>query len=209
MARNISGAGIAVVLGGVILAYSGITGKSVSKSFRALLAGQSPATTPQTNPISGQTGTDSAVGTQNLTSNQIVLGSGGQTYNSIFSSILQGLGKPVTQGNLNALTSVVQTEGKNSYNNPFNVEWHPGDNTAWKGIGNFNSVGVQEYASPQAGVNATVAFLQQNSHWSQFLSALSTGNEQVVNQALSNAYTWAQLKFSSNPQAILSSNLGS
>lgn len=122
--------------------------------------------------------------------------------------VLVGLGAPVTQGNLNTIADVADTEGINNYYNPFNIEWHPGDNPAWQGYASFNSVGVQKYASYQDGVNATVAYLKGNSHWAPYVSALR--NNANAQGALQAAYTWAKLKTVSGVQAVseLGQNLG-
>lgn len=188
-ARNISASVILLGIGGSVLAYSGLRGKSVSTSIRALLAGQSPATTAQSLGITPTPVLD-ASGTNIVPSNT----SGGASQQAFYSAVLTGLGIPVTQGALNGLAGVTHTEGVNGYNNPFNIEWHPGDNPAWQGTASFNDVGVQEYGSFNQGVSATVAYLQGNSHWSNVVAALKTGNQAMVEAALTSAYTWAQFK---------------
>lgn len=213
MANSISGAGIAVTLAGAIFAYSAIKGKSISSSIRALLAGQSPASTVQANPITSPDTSLSTPGSPVASSGstfQSQVPGYTNTYGNFFTDVLNGLGKPITQGNLNALAGVVQTEGKNNYYNPFNIEWHEGMNTAWKGVGNWNPQGVQEYANYQQGVAASVAFFSQNSGWRQFLSALASGNQSMVQAALANEYgSWgATFRPAPNPSPILSSNLG-
>lgn len=50
---GISGTAITVILVGGVLAYSGIKGKGIGATFRALLSGQSPDAVAQSNPISG------------------------------------------------------------------------------------------------------------------------------------------------------------
>lgn len=181
-ARNISPAILIVAVAGSVLAYSGVKGKSISKSFQALLAGQSPADTAQ---ATGIPTLDDSTGF-NLTTSA---SSGGVSEQSFFSDVLRGLGAPVTSGALATLAGVVHTEGVNNYYNPFNIEWHPGDNTAWQGSGNFNSAGVQKYGSYAEGVNATVAFLQNNSRWSNVVAALKSGNEPMGNAALQAVYS--------------------
>lgn len=180
MASTVPASGLLLLAGGAVLAYSGLKGKGVANSIRALLAGQSPATALQTTGITA--GDSSTVPTVA----GVVGGTG--TQSSFFSGVLQGLGAPVSQANLSALAGVNYTEGVNSYNNPFNIEWHPGDNPAWQGVGNWNSVGVQEYASPAQGIAATVAFLQNNSRWSTLVSALQASNQQLAQSALSTIY---------------------
>lgn len=114
----------------------------------------------------------------------------GATYSAWFDKLLSDLGIPQSQGALQGLADVVHEEGANSYNNPFNIEWHPGMPSSWKGTSNFNSVGVQEYANQAAGLSATEAFLQGNSNWDPFLSALRTGSRSAVDSSLEQIYTW-------------------
>lgn len=210
-ARNISGAVLVLGIGGAVLAYSGLTGKGFAGSVRALLAGQSPSTAPQTNPITGSSSSDGTSGQSAGDTQLVPVGDAGPgaTESQFLSDVTRGLGAQPTQGTLNGLAAVVQTEGVNNYYNPFNIEWHPGENTAWKGIANWNSVGVQEYGSYQQGVQATVAFLTQNSHWSNVVSAIKSGNQQMVESALTNAYTWAKLKLAgNNASSILAKSVG-
>lgn len=49
--NGISGVAVAITLAGAVLAYSGIKGKGIASSIQALLAGNSPATAAQANPI--------------------------------------------------------------------------------------------------------------------------------------------------------------
>lgn len=201
-ARDISPAVLLVGVGGAVLAYSGLKGKSFSTALQALLAGQSPSTVAQTSAISTQQ--DSTGFTLSSSAS-----TGGVSQQSFYSDVLRGLGAPVTAGNLTALAGVTQTEGVNNYYNPFNIEWHPGDNTAWQGVGNFNDAGVQKYGSYDQGVQATVAFLSQNSHWSNVVSALRSGNGPLATASLTAAYTWATFKpAGSNAGSLLSAPVG-
>lgn len=194
---------IAGVAGGVLV-FSGLKNKSVSSSIKALLAGQDPNTAvgnPSIVPVTDASGF-------NLVQSS---SSGGLSQQAFYSSVLRGLGAPITQGALDGLAGVTQTEGVNNYNNPFNIEWHPGDNPAWKGIGNFNDVGVQKYASPADGVAATVAFLQGNSRWSNVVASLQAGNQGMVESALSTVYaSWgaAFKRAGSNAGSLLTAPVG-
>lgn len=129
-----------------------------------------------------------------------------ETYSDFFTHVLQDMGINPTSGDLAGLTSVVQTEGTNKYFDPFNIEWHAGDNPAWQGTGAFNSVGVQEYANPTMGEQATAAYLKNNSHWSGVVAALQGGNATDVESALRSAYTWAPLQGQNT--SVLSTPLG-
>lgn len=201
-ARDISPAILVIGVAGSVLAYSGLKGKSISKSFQALLAGQNPADTAQINGISTQQ--DPTGFTLSSSSS-----TGGVSEQAFFADVLRGLGAPVTSGNLAGLAGVVQTEGVNNYYNPFNIEWHPGDDPSWRGVGNFNDVGVQEYGSYDQGVAATVAFLKGNSGWSNVINALKSGNQQMVEAALTAKYTWAKFKVAgSNAGSLLSAPVG-
>ena len=133
-------------------------------------------------------------------------------YADFFSQVLAGLGihgKTAAQAQLR-LADVVHEEGANSYYNPFNIEYHPGDNTAYKGTGNFNSVGVQTYGSEAQGVAATIAYLKSNSNWNPLLNALQTGDKSKIDDAFSKIYTWADFKPGSLDDAhnILASIIG-
>lgn len=204
-ARDISPAILVIAVAGSVLAYSGLKGKGISSSFQALLAGQNPANTAQQNAIQ-------QVSTQTDPTGFVLSSSsstGGVTQQAFFSDVLRDLGAPVTQGALNGLAGVTHTEGVNNYFNPFNIEWHEGDNPAWQGVSSFNSVGVQEYGSYDQGVQATVAFLQSNSHWSNVVNALKSGNQSMVEAALTAAYTWATFKPAGNDaSSILSAPVG-
>lgn len=134
------------------------------------------------------------------------------TYAAFFAAVLSDLGIH-GQTAVNAqlgLADVVNEEGPNKYYNPFNIEWHPGDNPAYKGTGNYNSAGVQEYGSEQQGIDATVAFLTSNSRWQQLIDALGTGSKSKIDTAFTNIYTWADFHPGSTntDKNILASKLG-
>lgn len=131
-------------------------------------------------------------------------------YANFFSQLLHQLGIKGSPGALQGLADVVNTEGTNSYYNPFNIEYHPGDSLAYKGTGNYNSVGVQTYGSEAQGISATAAFLQGNANWQPLLDALRTGSKDKVDAAFSSIYTWTQFKPTDTQGAenILDSHLG-
>jgi hypothetical protein len=131
-------------------------------------------------------------------------------YADFFAQLLHQLGIQQSTGALQGLADVVHEEGTNSYYNPFNIEYHPGDNVAYKGTGNVNSVGVQEYGSEAQGVSATAAFLESNPRWSELLSALRTGSKDNVDTAFTHIYTWAPFHAGSVNDAnnILASKIG-
>lgn len=90
----------------------------------------------------------------------------GMTANAV--AILKTLGAPLTQANISSLVHWQTLEGANSYNNPLNTTLRTSGS-----VGTFNSVGVQEYATAQDGIAATVATLL--SGYGSIVSALRTG----------------------------------
>lgn len=197
---QLSGVAIATLLGGGLLAYSGVTGKGFAKGVQALIAGKNPNTAQQTNPI--QSATNTATG-------GIVAPGTGQTYQDFWQAVFNVLGKPSSLGNLEAMAGISNFEGLNSYYNPMNIEYHPGDNPVLQGVDNWNSVGVQEYVSFDQGVKATAYFLTEP-HWAGVNTALTTGSYDLVNAAIKQAYTWAayQAPAKATADQILATRLG-
>lgn len=184
-AKGISGVAVSITVVGALLAYSGLKGKGLAQSFQALIAGNSPATGPQVNPIQ-----DSSGGTSGQSAGATLESAGtGQTYQDFWIAVLTNLGKPSTLGNLEAMAGISNFEGLNSYWNPMNIEYHAGDAAILQGTKAFNTVGVEEYSSFDAGVAATSYFLTEP-HWAGVLTALTTGNFGLVNAAIKQAYTW-------------------
>lgn len=96
--------------------------------------------------------------------------------------ILKGIGAPVTPQNIRFLNAWTQVEGGAASNNPFNTT-EPG----FTATGNYNSVGVKNYATPAGGIQATVATLK-NGRYGNILSALAQGTSaQAAAQALANS----------------------
>lgn len=174
--------GLIVVAGGAAFAYSAIKGKNFSSVVRTLINGGDPASATATPAISTGSAVTAMPGIGALQANP-----GGTTYQAFFTAVLQGLGRPVTQGNLLAFADIVVTEGQNNYWNPMNFTYHDGQSAAMKGVGNWNAQGVQEYASESAGIAATIAGLQQPA-WAAVNTALISGNQQLVHAALNAEY---------------------
>lgn len=83
--------------------------------------------------------------------------------------ILKGVGAPVTPQNVLFVNDWARAEGGSAENNPFNTT-QPG----FGAIGNYNSVGVKRYATPQQGIAATIATLR-NGRYGNILNALHQG----------------------------------
>lgn len=83
-------------------------------------------------------------------------------------SVLKGIGAPVTGANIRSIEAWAQREGGGGTNNPLNTtQPMPGSTT-------FNSVGVQNYSSANQGANATIITLE-NGLYGDILGALKTG----------------------------------
>src|SRR5215831_763575 len=82
--------------------------------------------------------------------------------------ILRGVNAPVTPQNLQAVDAWQRAEGGGALNNPFNT-------TQAGGVSSYNSVGVQNYATPQVGIQATIDTLR-NGRYGPVIAALQQGN---------------------------------
>jgi len=83
--------------------------------------------------------------------------------------ILQGVGAPVTPANLKFFDLWQRAEGGTYSNNPFNTTLQSGQQ-----VGPANSAGVRGYATPQAGIQATIDTLK-NGYYGDILGALRQG----------------------------------
>lgn len=88
-------------------------------------------------------------------------------------SLLRSLGAPPTSQNLLFLDDWARAEGGGAENNPFNTT-QPG----FGSIGKYNRVGVQRYDTPQHGLAATLATLN-NGRYGNILAALKNGSSAV------------------------------
>src|SRR5690349_15122553 len=95
------------------------------------------------------------------------MAAGGSPY---FAGILRGVGAPITPANLTALQAWHQAEGGQAANNPFNTT------QPLQGATSYNSVGVRNYPTPEAGIQATVQTLT-NGRYGNILGALKAGND--------------------------------
>lgn len=102
---------------------------------------------------------------------------GNADLNDMYSQILQGIGAPVTDANLQFMQAWHQAEHGNSGDdnrfNPFNTT------QGASGAYDMNSVGVKGYTDPTQGVNATVQTLQ-NGYYQGILDALQQGTDPMA-----------------------------
>ena len=116
----------------------------------------------------------------------IILGTGDKKQWA--TDFLTKLGKPLTEDNINAMTTWMAWEGghwKNSaYYNPLNTTLKTGGAT-----GSMNSVGVKRYNSWESGLDATIQTISTGKYgYDQILNALSKGNDaQAVISAVNNS----------------------
>lgn len=107
-------------------------------------------------------------------------GVSGVTLRDFFIAVLQGLGAPVTQNNLDKLAAVARLEGHGGDYNPFNYVVGPGTN--------FNSVGVKNYPDVNTGVAQTVRLLRQGNTRAMRDNLMSNGSYQGWLSATSGFY---------------------
>lgn len=97
-------------------------------------------------------------------------------------AILGGLGAPASPQNLAFLNAWARAEGGVATNNPFNTTLSTPQAT-----GSINSVGVRNYATPQAGIQATIDTLK-NGNYGGILAALQKGTSAMdAAQAVANS----------------------
>lgn len=98
--------------------------------------------------------------------------------------ILSKVGAPATPENVRYLNAWAQAEGGGASNNPFNTT--EGGHGA---TGSYNSVGVENYGSPQGGVQATADTLL-NGKYGNILSALKSGRSAMADAQALAASPW-------------------
>lgn len=104
-------------------------------------------------------------------------------------SLLKGLGYPVTAANLSFLNAWMRREGGGGANNPLNTTQRMTGSTS------FNSVGVQNYANIATGVQATIKTLR-NGRYGDLLTALQSGKADT-NRTYQGLSTWSGKGYSS------------
>jgi hypothetical protein len=188
---KLSGVGIAALAGGALLLYSAINGKGFSQSLRAILSGQSPSTAATANPIDPNIDWGVLSNTPaNYPASIVEPSSSSET--AWISSFLASIGAPLTQANINSVSSWIAKEsvypgnGTNTGGlyNPLNTT------LAESGATNYNSVGVKNYVSEAQGLEATVATLLGNEDYSDIVDALRNGTG-LCGQSLSGLATWS------------------
>jgi len=98
--------------------------------------------------------------------------------------LLGSLGAPSTPGNLQFLDAWSKAEGGGATNNPFNTTLG-----GVKGASSYNPVGVQNYPTPQAGIQATLDTLR-NGRYGGIVGALKQGGDPMAAAKALTASPW-------------------
>jgi hypothetical protein len=97
---------------------------------------------------------------------------------SFATAVLNGLGAPVTQSNLDFIERWITREGGGGDNNPLNTTQQMSGSTLLSG----NTAGVQNYSNLDVGVQATVKTLT-NDFYPNIVAALRSGNAEQADAA--------------------------
>lgn len=167
----------AVAVGGLFL-YSGIKGYSVITALQNIVRGKSPNTGQSvslfSNSTPGSSGGSGAGGT-NAASFPTTA-----SETSMIDSILKGVGAPTTQANIDSLSAWIQHETPwppVASNNPMNTTLKAAGSTQ------YNSVGVQNYPTPEEGAQANAQTLLGG--YPNIVAALRSGKGLCGNPNLS------------------------
>jgi hypothetical protein len=200
---GISGLGIAVVLGGGILVWSGVRGYTVTATLHSILSGQQPKNLPNENPVSlgglipgggilgralgiGSPGTGTGPGGK-TPQKAFVIGSGqGRAWAKSF---LATLGMPQTEANINSIQAWIHAEGGGGQNNPLNTT------QAMPGSTCFNDVCVRNYPSIAVGLLGNAKALT-NGLYGDIISALKSG-QGLCGRSFQGLSTWSGGGYSS------------
>ena len=184
MANKMDGPGIAAVSVGILFVYGGIKGYSPIKALENIIVGKNPnekqnsATLVSGDSSGGGGGTSSNGGISPASASE----------NDWIKAFLSTIGAPSTTANINSLAAWMRHEfgswPPSAKNNPFaTTQKMPGSTQ-------FNSVGVQNYASAADGVSANAQTIT-NGRYSGIVNALKAGNG-ICGGAFANEFsTWS------------------
>src|SRR5262245_48522793 len=98
-----------------------------------------------------------------------------------------GINAPLTRQNFDALNAWQRAEGGTALNNPVNTTLSTPGATSYNNLG--GGTGVQNYQTPQAGIQATINTLT-NGNYGGVLSALRAGNNAQAVASAVGASPW-------------------
>lgn len=140
--------------GGVLLLWSAVTGRKWSTVFRDLIKGQNPVTVTPTNQITGTPlsafGPSGAAGSSGFGNSSTSSTLHGDAWSA---ALLKTMGAPQNPANIASLNAWQAREGGGGANNPLNTTLNCCGGT------NFNSIGVKNYPTETAGIQATISTL--------------------------------------------------
>jgi hypothetical protein len=182
--QGISGAAIAALFAGGILAWSGLKGYHLSLVAKDVLSGKDPSkdTSISTNALtvtpgglvsdllSGIPGIGSLLGGSSGGGGSSASVTSGPGMRNFAIAVLGGIGAPPTAANINTIEAWARREGGGGANNPLNTT------LGMPGATDFNSVGVKNFTSLSQGATATVRTLLGGGAYSSIVAALKTGN---------------------------------
>lgn len=156
--------------GGIILLWSGITGKKWSTVLKDLISGKSPTSIPQTQAITGTPASAFGYGGGSPTGQTAKTFSlSGVSQTDWSTAFLHAIGAPASNANIISVNSWQNHEGGGGQNNPLNTTLN-----CCGATGSFNSVGVKNYPTAADGVRANANTLLGGGY-SDVLLALRSG----------------------------------
>lgn len=180
---ELSPVGIAAAVGGTILLYSGVKGKSVSSAIRSVLMGKSPAQAASANALATG-GTNVFGGTQS----SVQVGTPGPGEAAWVRTFLTSIGAPSTNANIRSVEAWIAHEGPfgtQGANNPLNTTIETTGAT-----GKFAGTPVTNYDTPTHGLAAIVTTLLDNQAYGDVVAALRNGNG-LCGQTYSGLSEWS------------------
>ena len=176
---KVNGIGLIAVAGGGLLLYSAIFGKGFSSEVRTLLAGEAPSKAQAANPIDVF---NSGPGGPTITGQTGVVVPSGPGETAWIDALLQSIGAPKTQANVDSIAAWISHEGPfgtQGENNPLNTSYTgaPGYAGKWSA-----APIVSMYSTVAGGIQATVDTLQS---YPNILSALQSGQGLCGNSSVS------------------------
>lgn len=165
MAGKVSGFAVAYTALGGLLVYSGIKGTSLTATFTGLTHGTLDST-PEASATAAEPGAENANAIEAVTGSGNTPQAGVSLPSSVpeqtwVAGFLQALGAPQTPANTASITDWIAHEGpygSQGENNPLNTTQPATGSTS------FDGLAVQNYPSPDEGLNATVATVENGSY---------------------------------------------
>ena len=183
------GSYLAISGAGAILLWSGLKNKSWSSVLRNVITGQNPANaSPAENIAAGpQLNASASTDTSGPGGGPAVNVSPGASQTQWISQLLHGLNAPATQANIRSIASWMAHEEPSTdwshWNNPLNTTLSVGGGVS------MNGVGVKQYPSLQAGLEATIQTLL-GSNYDTIVGALQSG-QGLCGQSFAALSTWS------------------